>query len=68
MVEDSRKQLNNASNTTLSDLIHDELNVNELIHLNKSIHNDYTISTNLIYKIGSLLEKEIEQIENFDNC
>src|SRR5699024_5386836 len=45
------KHLNNDSNTILSDMLHDNLTVGELKHMNRSLHNDYLICNSLIYKI-----------------
>lgn len=60
------EQLNNASTTIVSDLLHDELGVSELIHMNTAIHNGFIVNNKVIYKIVRLIEGKIEQLENFD--
>lgn len=60
------EQLNNARNTILSDLLHDELTVSELIHMNRSLNNNYSINNKLIYKIVRLVENKIQQLKKFD--
>lgn len=60
------EQLNNDSNDVVSNLLHDELTAEELTHMNRSLHNGYPISNKLTYKIISLIENKIQQLEEFD--
>lgn len=60
------EQLNNSSNTVLSDLLHDRLDVNDLIEMNTILHNNGVLNNRLIYKIVSLVESKIKQLEQFD--